>query len=110
MTRVLRLLGYVWALLNTLIGALLVIYYGARVVSWSEGALEVVIKRPSLIGGPWVGAQTFGWLIFYRDEKAQSDRSLRVHERVHVRDALILGPLFLVAYAACFLYQWVRRG
>jgi hypothetical protein len=106
-----RPLLYLWALPNTAIGLVLLctLYFPERIL-WVDGALEVVPLRRRLIGGPWVGGQTFGWVIFYRDIWAQMDVELARHERVHVRDGLIGGPFFLVAYVALFAWEWGKRG
>ena len=99
------ILGYIWALPNTLIGlALLATWYFPRSVAWRDGCLEVIPRR-LLIGGPWVGAQTWGWVIFSRDTNQESRGDLMVHERVHVVQAFIGGPFFMLAYAVHFLYR-----
>lgn len=107
MTKVLRFLGYAWSLPNSLIGfVLMVTWYLPKSVRWKDGALEVVIRRKSLIGGEWVGAQTYGWVIFCKNEKQRDRPDLAVHERVHVRDAMVFGIFFLLMYGLCFLYEW----
>lgn len=108
MTKLLKLLGYIWALPLSLIGIALFLVYKPKSVKWSDGALDCVIGVPNLIGGPWVGAQTHGWVIFYKDEYNATRKDLRIHERVHVRDALIGGIFFSLAYVAVFLYELVR--
>ena len=97
--------GYVWALLNTLSGLLLVIIY--RPTSWrfSDGCIEA-IGGDRIFGKP--GAQTWGYLIYYRDEAARARKPLRVHERVHVVHGFILGPLFLPAYGLHFVWLWLK--
>jgi len=102
----LKYLGYIWSFPNTLIGFVLLAFYRWNHIEWRDGCLEVIIKRDSLIGGKWVGGQTFGWLIFYKNERNKNSGSLNVHERVHVRQGLIGGPLFLLAYGLDFLWQW----
>jgi hypothetical protein len=102
----LRLLGYLWAMPGTLVGLLLALPYGARNWRWSDGCLEAIPKR--IIGSP--GAQTWGWLIYYKDASYRESASLRVHERVHVTQGLWGGPLFMIAYAAHFMYLWAREG
>jgi hypothetical protein len=99
-------LGYLLALPATLIGILLAVPYGARRPRWSDGCLELEARR--MIGRP--RGQTWGWLIYYRDRAAREDGRLRAHERVHVVQGFVGGPLFLVAYAVAFGVLWLRRG
>lgn len=102
--------GYVWSLPNSLIGlVLLATWYWPRSIAWRDGCLEVVTRR-TLIGGPWVGAQTYGWVIFYRDSNMQSRGDLAVHERVHVAQAMVGGVFFLLAYGLHFLWLWAIGG
>jgi hypothetical protein len=100
---------YLWALPHTLLGLLLCLYYRPHSWRWNQGCLEC-IPRTTLIGGKRVGAQTWGWLIFYRDEEMMARDPLRVHERVHVVQALIGGPLFPIAYGLHFLWLWALWG
>lgn len=102
-----RLLGYLFAVPNTMIGLALCRWYAPASWHWADGCLEVVATR-TLVGGRWVAAQTFGWFIVYRDVDAWTNASLRVHERVHVRHALWMGPLFLLAYVGHWLYLLAR--
>ena len=101
--------GYLWSLPNTLIGVLLMLWYLPTSIRWKDGCIEA-IPRKTLIGGPLVGAQTFGWIIFCRDEHQRSRSSLAVHERVHVVQGFILGPLFLPLYGLPFLWCYYVRG
>ncbi|UCC74950.1 MAG: hypothetical protein JSV86_10490 [Gemmatimonadota bacterium] len=111
-------LGYVWAAFNTLIGLLLaVVFYRARGFRWSDGCLEAVggsFQRDGktvtrIWGRP--GAQTWGWFIVYRTEAHVAKAPLRVHERVHVAQGMVGGPLFLLAYGLHFLieFAWTAR-
>lgn len=103
----LALLLYTWALPNTLVGfVLLATWYFPKSVRWQHGALEAVPRRDTLIGGSWVGAQTFGWLIFAKNEGQRDRIGLAVHERVHVRHALKGGVFFALAYGSFFMYHW----
>lgn len=105
----LRFLGHIWAFPLAVFGLLLLPYYWPQKIAWRDGCLEIVSRR-TLIGGKWVGAQTFGGLIVYRGFEEWCDASLRVHERVHVRQAMIGGVFFALAYGATFAFQWVRVG
>ena len=116
--------GYVWSLPLTLVGlAWFTLRWGGRNYRWSDGCLECTSER--MTKSPW-GAQTMGWVICYRDvdtrqwstteqgEQLPSLQSLRdlsdlrVHERTHVVQGFIAGPLLPVAYAAAFLWNYVR--
>ena len=99
-----RLIRFLWALPNTVIGLLLVplaLPRGGR-VRLHEGVLE--LSGPALSwllrhGVPIRGgarAMTLGHVILGRDETCLEDCG--AHERVHVRQYEIWGPLFLPAY------------
>lgn len=102
----LRVLGYIWATPNTLVGCLLALYYWPRAWCISEGCIEAIPRR-TMLGNP--GAQTHGWLIYYRSEASRSNKRLRVHERVHVRQGFIGGPFFMLAYAASFAWFYLKN-
>ena len=107
----LRALGYLWALPHTLLGALLLLtWYLPKTLRWRDGALEVVVRRRYLIGGKWVGGQTWGWIIFFRDVDQQKRRGLQHHERVHVKQALIGGPYYAFAWLFWFVTNWATNG
>jgi hypothetical protein len=107
--RYFRPLGYAWALPHTILGLVLALWYWPSHWRWSEGALEAVSSKP-LLGGRWVAGQTWGWLIFYRDLEQWVEPGIRVHERVHVTQALVGGPLYPVAYVLHWLILWPRYG
>lgn len=99
-----RLIRFLWALPNTVIGLLLLplaLLRGGR-VRLHEGVLE--LSGPALSwllrhGVPIRGgarAMTLGHVILGRDETCLEDCG--AHERVHVRQYEIWGPLFLPAY------------
>lgn len=101
--------GYVWSLLNTLIGLLLCVWYRPKGWAWHQGVLTCVAPKERVIGHP--GAQTWGWLVIYTDPfyvTGDWAADLRVHEYTHVVQGFILGPLFLVAYAVLFLINYLR--
>lgn len=107
MTIAIQILGYLWSTLNTLIGLLLALLYRPVSWRWSAGCLEAVAGssadgKTRIIGRPW--AQTFGWLIFYDSAEHRGYAPIRVHERVHVKHGMILGPMFLVAYVGHWLW------
>lgn len=113
--RVLLVLGALWTLPNTLIGlcaGLLGSAGGARAY-WSGRECALVFRR-----WPWGpgGAITFGMVILHTGEdmdglcltyehrvgRCQHPRvRLGDHERAHVFQYLLLGPLFLPLYLLC---------
>jgi len=101
------LLGYLFSLPNTLLGLVLALVYWPRQWRFSGGCIEAV-AGDRIFGKP--GAQTWGFLIYYRDEHVREVADLRVHERVHVVQGFYLGPLFLVAYGLHFVWLWVAQG
>ncbi len=98
-------LGYIWSAPNTLIGLLLAVFYRPTAWRWDRGVLTALGGK-RIWGRP--AGQTWGWLIYFSDERARSREDLQVHERVHVRQGMIGGPLFLLAYGVHFLFLWVR--
>jgi hypothetical protein len=111
----LRLLGAVWTAPNTLIGLLAGLAgmpFGAR-IHVSRRDLAIVFQR-----WPWGpgGAITFGNSILHTGQTLDTDcvtyehragwcqhPSIRLgdHERAHVLQYMVLGPLFLPVYLLC---------
>ena len=112
MRHLLRVLGVVWTVPNTLVGLLVGaagLPFGAR-ARWSRDEFAIVFDR-----WPWGpgGAMTLGNSILNTDEgldsqcltyahragRAQEPR-VRIgdHERAHVYQYMLLGPLFLPVY------------
>ncbi len=112
----LRALFYLWALPNTLIGVLilpLALFRGGRVRRVS-GVLEVdgpaiawLLRRGVPLAGG-AAAMTLGHVVLGR-HPTDLQRT-RAHERVHVRQAELLGPLFIPAYLLAGLIAWARGG
>ncbi len=111
--------GYLIALPHTIIGLILAVVYRAHTWRISAGCIEVIAgtferdgrRVTRIFGRP--AAQTHGFLIVYADEDARADIEIRVHERVHVVQGMIGGPLYVIAYGLTFLwfYLWnVRAG
>jgi len=110
-----RALGIVWAVPNTLIGAVAGVVgmaFGAR-VEWSRRDFALVFHR-----WPWGpgGAITFGNSILHTGDTLEAEcityehRAGRMqhppirlgdHERAHVYQYMVLGPLFLPVYLLC---------
>ena len=109
------LLGMLWTFPNTLLGLLLAcvgVLFGAR-MRWQASEMAWVAR-----GWPWGtgGALTLGNVILhtgnrldtpcftYAHRAGQGDEpmvSLADHERAHVYQYLLLGPLFLPLYLLC---------
>jgi len=114
--KILRALGYAWALPMSIIGILVGMTFcwitdgfGARCKEsgWVDGAL--VIEHTNPFPGPWkpyVGI-TLGWVVLLAP--GWSGQTV-VHEQAHVRQCKILGPLVLLAYPLCSLVAVMRGG
>jgi len=110
-----RLARYVWAAPCTAIGLLVAfpaIVAGARVAR-VDGVLEVAVARQRKPPGKWLRALpfcaiTFGHVVI-GVHKSELGR-LRAHEHAHVRQYERWGALFLLAYPASSLVQWLRGG
>ena len=103
--------GYFLALPGTIVGLFLLVWYGASKTMIKQGVINIVINRPTLIGGKWVGAQTYGNIVFYRDEAQMARADLRTHESKHVWQAMIFTwPLMSSAYAIQYLWRRFVRG
>lgn len=93
--------GYVFALPMTLVGMVFAIFYQPKGWRWCQGCLECWgTKR--MIGDP--DAQTWGFLICYRDLHHADAADLRVHERCHVRQGMRGSVLFALVYGLQFLW------
>lgn len=108
-------LGMLWTLPNSLVGLLVGVIglaFGAR-MRWQPRELALVVRR-----WPWGrgGALTLGNLIVHTGEwldtpcltyahragrDAEPPVSLADHERAHVYQYMLLGPLFLPLYLLC---------
>ncbi len=113
--RALQLLGALWTLPNTLLGllaGLVALAWGAR-LRWQGRELALVVER-----WPWGpgGAMTLGNVILLKGESLDvacftyehqaghcQHPAVRLgdHERAHVYQYLLLGPLFLPVYLLC---------
>lgn len=107
--------GMCWTLPNTLLGLLAVLIgvgFGAR-MRWQPHELALVVRR-----WPWGrgGALTLGNVIVHTGERLDTPCltythragrgieppvSLANHERAHVYQYMLLGPLFLPLYLLC---------
>lgn len=109
------LLKRLWALPCSLVGvsgALLIISMGGR-TRWRDGALEVTHRDRLALCGARARALPFRAIVFGHVILAVSAEELqhvRLHEQVHVAQYERWGPVFLLAYPAASLWQWLRGG
>jgi hypothetical protein len=114
MRKVLWFAGYVWALPVTILGLMLAMLFTRLESVDEEGILHFVVQP----GGPldWymrhfhIAAFTIGAVVTYSG--ADGPRQIRLvrHERAHVMQTLVLGPLFLPLYGLASLWQLARGG
>lgn len=112
-----KLLRYIWALPNTLLGLLFI-----PLALFSKGRMEIVDGVMEIHGGfvswflkhcwptnRYVAALTLGHIVLGYNKEMLS--AFRRHEQAHVRQFEILGPFFLPVYLASSLWSWIRgRG
>ncbi len=112
--KLLWLLGHLWALPVTLLGLLIALPF-ARLHSVDAEGLLHFVARPER----WLGrylrrsnilAFTLGATVTYADAGGLQQPTLVRHERAHVVQTLVLGPLFLPLYGLASLWQFVRGG
>jgi len=117
MRALLLALGYAWAAPTTLVCLLLFLLpmwllRQARPAVWRAGAWEWTVNTGSRFwrwyarDGGW-GATTLGWCILLA---SSSDAlPLALHERRHVAQNLVLGPLFMPLYGLLWLVFGYER-
>lgn len=99
--------GYLLALPHTLIGFLLTLFcYRGQGWRFRDGVLECTAGRTKkgrtrIWGRP--GAQTHGFLVVYASSAARRFLPLRRHERAHVVQSFVGGPLYAILYGLFFL-------
>jgi hypothetical protein len=108
-----RILFYIWALPNSLIGltvGMLGLLSGGKVqhrrgcLEFYGGLVTWFLKHISRYG---VSAMTLGHTIV--GQTSESLRVARDHEQVHVRQYERWGPLFIPAYLICSAYLWFLK-
>lgn len=103
-------LGKVWSLPNTLLGLLMAVFLGASRPRYRDGAIEIRVRRiPFRTWFPTTVGQTWGTVI-YTDARLESYDRLWRHELRHVKQSLVLGPLFALAYPVASLVAWLTGG
>ena len=110
-----RVVRYVWALPNTLIGLLFVPAAARGGLQVIDGVLEIhgpLLARLLRTLAPIPGgaaAITVGHIVLGRDRKSLD--ATRTHERVHVRQCERWGPAFIPAYMLAGIWAWLQgRG
>lgn len=107
------IIRYAWAAPTSLLGCLVVVLGLRRAhVRVVDGVLEahgpvlawVLSHLPFISGG--AAALTLGHVVIAQD--IASLESTRAHERVHVRQCEVWGPLFVPAYLAASLWALLR--
>jgi hypothetical protein len=95
-----KALGYVWSAPTVLLALLWLLPMWlcrqARPVRWRDGAWEWEVVKGSTWHYFWLGwsGVTLGWAILFAAGESDVPRCA-AHERVHVRQALWLGPFYL---------------
>lgn len=106
-------LRYLWAAPTTALG-LIVVLAGSSRAEWRivQGVVEVhgpalawMLRHLTCTRGG-VLAMTLGHVVFARDRRALE--LTRAHERVHVRQCEVWGPLFVPAYLAASVWTAAR--
>jgi hypothetical protein len=104
--------GYLFALPHTLIGLILtLIWYRPRAWRFADGVLECTAGRTKngrtrIWGRP--GAQTHGFLVVYASGASRRFLPLRRHERAHIVQGFLGGPLYVILYGLTFAWNYLR--
>lgn len=101
-----RVLAYLWALPNTLLGLVFALGGNCRVV---DGVVEIHNRFAAWFLGHFplckgAAAMTLGHVVIGQD--ANCLRTSRRHERIHVRQYETFGPFFIPLYFACTFHAW----
>lgn len=115
MPKISSVIKYLWAAPTTALGFVVVLagLWRARVcvvdgvVEAHGPALDWLLSHFTLMSGG-AAALTLGHLVIARD--GWSLESTRAHERVHVRQCEVWGPLFVPAYLIASLSAILRGG
>lgn len=109
----LLLLGHLWASPITVLGCLVALGGGARLSRGDpDGVLHFVAPARGPLG--WffrrfgVIAFTWGASITYAERRGPGIPRLVRHEREHVKQTMLLGPLMPFAYLGASLWQFLR--
>jgi hypothetical protein len=111
-----RAATYLWVLPTTLPGLLAAVaglLTGGR-ARWVHGVIEVhggvvsVLLRRAVPLKGGARAMALGHVVLGLDQHTLD--ATRLHERVHVRQAELWGPLFIPAYLIASVVVWLRGG
>ncbi|MCU0933610.1 MAG: hypothetical protein MUE86_04020 [Thiobacillaceae bacterium] len=111
--QLIRLLRFAWPSPCSAVGAVfavLVILLGGS-CRRVGGAIEVALRAQQAQVPPWAARSAFGGITLGHVILGQSHEllaHLRAHERVHVRQYEVLGPLFFLAYPLASLCAGLR--
>jgi hypothetical protein len=101
----LRLLAFLWSLPYGIVGLLVIVLLlisGHFVwIAPNNGGIDVIVQgwyARRKAEQNWA-AVTIGWCMFFWEPDDFTDLN-KIHERVHIRQALILGILFPIVYYA----------
>lgn len=104
---------YLWAAPCTAVGVVLgtLLLCAGASARWHAGVVEIALNSrgrsvAGLVDRMPFAAITFGHVVFAATHKEHA--RLRGHERVHVRQYEIWGPLFFLLYPASSLFQVLR--
>lgn len=107
----LMLLGQLWALPLTLIGAIAALVGGVRVLGVQGGAIVCAAKTGGLIAKVFAATNTYGAGGFYGAfvffHSATPSPAMLKHELRHFAQARVLGPLWPLLYGLHFLWGLV---
>lgn len=110
--RALRFLGLIWCLPWSVLGLLVAAVGGGQLLRYSEWGVELSARPGWLIAKvfDWTGTcgATWGCVVFYATP-APAERTVR-HERRHILQAMVLGPLFPVVYLLCSVFAMLSGG
>ena len=106
--------GYLLALPHTIVGILICwLAYKAHSWEWNDGCLECIagtdVDGTTRIWGK-PSAQAHGFLIVSASTAVRKDPRIRIHERCHVFQSFIGGPLYAAMYGIFFLYKYAKQG
>jgi hypothetical protein len=97
---------WLWSLPQELAGLVLLPWYGF--VSAERRGFVLLVTVDRLMGFPTTTGQTFGMLSYRLSRASAANWN---HERRHVLQSAVLGPLFVPAYVVAGIVGWVRgRG
>jgi hypothetical protein len=108
-----QILKSLWALPCSTVGVALAIIFllSGGQARWSSGALEVTYRKDKDSCGRLVSKLPFRGIVFGQVILAVTQEELVIigsHERVHVQQYELWGPLFFFAYGASSIWQLLR--